>query len=228
MSNIHLTWYGHATTGIDTSMIKIMIDPFFTDNPSTAVCAEDIETDVIAVTHGHGDHLGDTIAIAQRTGALVISNFEIINYLRQQGLQHVHALHIGGGHGFPWGRISLTPALHGSSLPDGSYGGLAAGILLTLGDKKIYHAGDTGLFSDMKLLSKGLDLAMVPIGDNFTMGPDDALEAVKFLQPRHVIPMHYNTFELIQQDVKEWAVRVNQETNTEVQVLEPGEHFALP
>jgi L-ascorbate metabolism protein UlaG (beta-lactamase superfamily) len=223
-----VTWYGHATTGIVTPMVKILIDPFFTGNDQASAKADEIEADVIAVTHGHGDHLGDTIDIAKRTGALVVSNFEIIGYLEKQGLDKLHPLHIGGGRSFEWGRLKLTIAHHGSALPDGSYGGVAAGVLLDLGGIKIYHAGDTALFYDMTLIGdESIDLAMLPIGDNFTMGPDDALRAVKMVRPRHVIPMHYNTFDVIEQDAREFGMRVDKETDAKANVLEPGGSIEL-
>ncbi len=225
---IKVTWFGHAATMVATPMIKLLIDPFFSGNDKASCSPEEIEADVIAVTHGHADHVGDTVAIAKRTGAMVISNFEIINYFQAQGLENVHPLHIGGGRSFEWGRIKLTQAHHGSALPDGSYGGVAAGLLLSFGGTKIYHAGDTGLFSDMQLIGdENVDLAMLPIGDNFTMGPDDAVKAVKLLDPRYVIPMHYDTFDVIQQDPREFAVMVEKETNAKVQLLEPGENFSL-
>lgn len=246
--SVDVTWYGHATTGVTTPMVKILIDPWFDDNPMASAKAEEVEADVIIVTHGHHDHLGDTVAIARRTGALVISNFEIVTYLGREetveganapyrgseqagatpGLKNLHAMHIGGAHSFDWGQVKLTPALHGSSMPDGSYGGLAAGVLLYLGGIRIYHAGDTGLFSDMQLIGEpDLDLALIPIGDNFTMGPDDALLAVKYLQPKHVIPLHYDTFELIAQDVGEWAGRVDSRTGATPHVLTAGESFTI-
>ncbi|HID23584.1 MAG TPA: metal-dependent hydrolase, partial [Planctomycetaceae bacterium] len=143
-----VTWIGHGTFQIETGGKTLIIDPFFNGNPAAAVKEEDVSPDVIIVTHGHGDHVGDTISIAQRTGALVISNFEITEWLQKQGVSNVHPLHIGGSHAFDFGRVKLTIAHHGSMLPDGSNGGNPCGVLLKLNDGTIYHAGDTGLFYD--------------------------------------------------------------------------------
>jgi L-ascorbate metabolism protein UlaG (beta-lactamase superfamily) len=222
-------WYGHGTHGIETGGYKIVVDPFFTDNPSASISAADVDADYLVVSHGHGDHIGDTISIAKRTGAQVISNFEIISWLGSQGLENLHPQHIGGGFNHPFGYLKLTHALHGSALPDGTYGGNPAGILLTTRDGEvIYLACDTGLFASMKLIGEeGVDLAVLPIGDNFTMGPDDALRAVKMIQPKHVIPVHYNTWPVIQQDPVAWAARVEAETDASAHVLKPGEHFTL-
>lgn len=224
-----VTWCGHATVMVETDEHKLLIDPWFDGNPVAVISAEQVEADYILVSHGHGDHIGDVVAIAQRTGATVIANFEITNWLKQQGLEKLHAQHIGGGFTHPFGHLKLTNALHGSALPDGSYGGNPCGFLLTLNDgKKIYLAQDTGLFSDMQLFGDGgLDLAMVPIGDNFTMGPDDALKSLSYLRPRLVSPLHYNTFELIKQDADAWAERVREQSNTEPVILQPGESFEL-
>lgn len=224
-----IIWYGHATLGLETGGYKILVDPFFSGNPATTMKAEKAEADFILVSHGHGDHIGDTIAIAKRTGATVISNFEITNWLSAQGIK-THSQHIGGGFKHPFGYLKLTLALHGSGLPDGSYGGNPAGFLLTTNDgQKIYLACDTGLFGDMRLIGEeGIDLATLPIGDNYTMGPQDALRAVKLLTPKHVIPIHYNTWDLIAQDVNAWAKQVEAETSAKVQVLKPGESFILP
>jgi L-ascorbate metabolism protein UlaG (beta-lactamase superfamily) len=228
MMSTKLTWYGHATMGLETGGYKLLIDPYFTDNPACSTTADRVEADFILVSHGHGDHVGDTVAIAKRTGALVISNFEICNWLSRKGVK-THAQHLGGGHQHPFGYLKLTLALHGSALPDGSYGGNPAGFLLTTNaGEKIYMACDTGLFGDMALIGEeGIDLTTLPVGDNYTMGPDDALRAVKLIQPKHVIPVHFNTWDLIAQDCGAWAQRVQSETRAQVHVLQPGESFSV-
>ena len=224
-----LTWHGHATLGLETGGYKLVIDPFFTGNPAASLSHEAVEADFILVSHGHGDHVGDGVAIAKRTGAMVISNFEIASWFDGQGVQKTHGQHLGGGYKHPFGYLKLTLALHGSALPDGSNGGNPAGFLLTTNDaKKIYFAQDTGLFGDMKLIGEeGLDLAVIPIGDNYTMGPDDALRAVKMLEPKVVIPIHYNTWDLLAQDANAWAERVQKETKAKAVVLKPGESYSL-
>ena len=220
---LKITWYSHACFLIDTGDSNLLIDPFLTDNPLAPVRADSVEADYILVSHGHGDHVGDTVPIAKRAGATVIANYDIQNWLVGQGLENVHPQHIGGGFDYPWGRVKLTIAHHGSALPDGSYGGSPCGFLFYIQDKKIYHACDTGLFGDMKLIGEeGVDLAILPIGDNFTMGPDDALRAVKLIEPARVVPIHYNTFDVIKQDPDAWARRVEQETTTIVTVMQPG------
>lgn len=222
------TWYGHGTQGLVVSGFNILLDPYFTDNPSASTSADQVAADFILVSHGHGDHIADAADVAKRTGALVISNFEIANWLEDQGVK-VHAQHIGGGYSFPCGYVKLTQATHGSVLPDGSYGGNPAGFLLTPATGgKIYLACDTGLFGDMSLIGdEGVTLATVPIGDNFTMGPDDALRAIKLLRPKHVVPVHYNTWDLIAQDATEWATRVEAETDAKVHVMAPGDTLSL-
>jgi L-ascorbate metabolism protein UlaG (beta-lactamase superfamily) len=226
--SVTITWYGHATLGLETGGYRILVDPFFTDNPSASISADQVQADFILLSHGHGDHFGDIIDIAQRTGALIISNHELATYLENKGLK-THGQHLGGGHMHPFGYLKLTLALHGSGLPDGTCGGNPVGFLITTSNgKKIYLACDTGLFSDMRLIGEeGIDLAALPIGDNFTMGPDDALRAVKLIQPKHAIPIHYNTWELIAQDPNAWAKRVEADTSTKVHVLRPGGSFSL-
>ena len=200
---VKVTWYGHACFLIESGKTRIFIDPFISGNPLSPIKSDEIEPDYILVSHGHGDHLGDTVAIAKRTGATVISNFEIQNWLTGQGVQNVHPLHIGGGFNFPWGRVKLTIAHHGSMLPDGSYGGNSAGFLLYIDGKKIYHACDTGLFYDMKLIGEeGIDLAILPIGDNFTMGIESAVIASDFVECNRVLGYHYDTFGYIVIDHK--------------------------
>jgi len=221
--SVKLTWYGHACFLFEHAGHRILVDPFLDGNPLAPVQPDDVACDFIVVSHGHGDHMGDTVAIAKRTGATVISNFEIVNWLQGQGLEKLHPQHIGGGFDHPFGRLKLTQALHGSALPDGSYGGNPAGLLFSFDDTKIYHACDTGLFGDMALIGEeGIDLAILPIGDNFTMGPDDALRAVRLIQPEKVVPIHYDTFEVIRQDPHDFATRVGRETNAKCMVLEPG------
>ena len=228
MSVVELTYHSHACFRVSAGGTELLIDPFLTGNDLADVSADEVEADYILVSHGHGDHVGDTVAIAQRTGAMTISNFEIHNWLLAQGVEKAHPMHIGGGKDFPFGRVKLTIALHGSALPDGSYGGNPAGFLLTLEVKRIYHACDTGLFYDMKLIGEdGLDVAIVPIGDNFTMGPDDALRAVKLLEPKVVIPIHYDTFDVIEQDPQSFAARVEEQTQSRCVVLNPGESYRL-
>jgi L-ascorbate metabolism protein UlaG (beta-lactamase superfamily) len=223
-----LTWYGHATLGLETGGFQVLVDPFFTGNPAAEVAADQVKADYILITHGHGDHVGDAIPIAKRTKATVISNNEIATWAGNQGVKS-HGQHLGGGFKHPFGYLKLTLALHGSALPDGSDGGNPAGFLLTtLDEKKIYLAGDTGLFGDMALIGEeGLDLAVIPIGDNFTMGPGDALRAVKLLRPKVVIPIHFDTWDLIAQDATAWAERVNKQTDTQAVLLKPGESYTV-
>jgi L-ascorbate metabolism protein UlaG (beta-lactamase superfamily) len=225
--SVIVTWYGHATLGVTVDKDRLLVDPYFTGNPAASATAGNVQADYILISHGHGDHVGDAVAIAKRTGATIISNAEISGWFQKQGLK-AHAQHLGGGFTYPFGYLKLTLALHGSALPDGSNGGNPAGFLLTSQGKKIYLAADTGLFGDMRLIGEeGLDLAVIPIGDNYTMGPDDALRAVKLLQPKHVIPIHFNTWELIAQDPVAWAKRVESETSAKPHVLKPGESFEV-
>lgn len=221
---LRATFLGHSCVMLTDGKHKIIIDPFLSGNEKATVQADKVDVDFILITHGHGDHIGDAVAIANRTGATVISNYEIMNLVSRQGVKKAHPLHIGGGANFDFGRVKMTIAHHGGGYgPDASiYTGPAAGFLVTIGGKVVYHAGDTGLFYDMKLIGdmNKIDLAFLPIGDNFTMGIDDAVKAVEFLGPRHVVPMHYDTFPIIQADPQQFAHKV---IGSQVHILKPGE-----
>ena len=218
-----LTWLGHGSWSIKSSGQTILLDPFLDDSPVAPVKSDDVEADFILVSHGHYDHVADVEKIARRTGATIVSNFEICEWYGVKGLEKTHAMNLGGGFQFPFGHVKMTIAHHSSMLPDGSNGGNPAGFVLTLPEGSVYFACDTGLFHDMKLIGLGgLELAALPIGDNFTMGPDDALEAVKLLQPKRVVPVHNKTWPLIDQDAEAWSERVRKETSAEPLVVEPG------
>ncbi len=211
---ISLTWHGHATFSLNINGTHIVVDPFFAgNNPSAKTAVDAVAADFILQTHGHGDHIADTVALAKRTGATVIANFEICNWIGSKGHEKVHAMNTGGGFNFPFGRVKMTPALHSSGLPDGSYGGDPGGYLVMADGKTVYIAGDTALFSDMALIGRaGIDVAILPVGDNFTMGPEDSVLALDYLKPKMVIPGHYNTWPPIAIDVNAWAERVKMET----------------
>jgi L-ascorbate metabolism protein UlaG (beta-lactamase superfamily) len=218
-----IQFIGHSAFYIESGSFKGLIDPFITDNPLSKVSVDDFEGIThIFVTHGHNDHLGDTIELAKKHEALVITNFEIATYLATKGIK-THPMHIGGRVTLDFGTVKLTPALHGSGIqiPDGTYdGGNPGGFLLTIDGKTIYYAGDTGLTMDMKLLEcENIDVAMLPIGGNFTMDIEDARKAVSFIKAKKIIPMHYNTFELIQADPEAFKERVK---DAEVIIIKPN------
>ena len=203
-----LTYLGHSAFLVETSSHRLLIDPFLTGNPGAPFTAEEARCDYILLSHGHEDHTGDAAAIAKANDATIIANYEIAEYYGAQDLK-THGLNPGGGFAFPFGRAALTVAFHTSSLNAGAnpiYMGCPCGIIIEADGKRLYHAGDTALFSDMQLIGRhGLDVAMVPIGDNFTMGPADALDALDFLKPKLAIPIHYNTWPPIAQDAAAWA-----------------------
>lgn len=217
-------WLGHSCLWIESDGQALIVDPFLTGNPKAAAKSDELKPQFILVSHGHGDHLGDAIAMAQRNHATVICNYEISEWLAKKNVK-AHGMQHGGGFAFPFGRCKLTLAFHGSMLPDGANGGNPCGFYLRFNDgKTIYDAADTGLFGDMRLIGEeGVDLACLPIGDNYTMGPDDALRAVKLIAPKKVLPIHYDTFPLIKQDAAAWAERVQRETKAAPVVLKPGE-----
>ena len=210
---VKLTYYGHSTFGADVDGTKLIIDPFFApNNPVATVTVDEVEADFILITHGHSDHIVDAVALAKRTGAQCIANFEIVGWLINQGIDNTHPLHIGGGNSFPFGRVKMTIAHHGSGLPDGSYGGNPGGFLINFNDgTDVLFAGDTALTYDMRLIGEvgGVDLAVLPIGDNFTMGPDDAVIAAEFIKAKRVVPCHYNTWPYIEQDPNAYADKLD-------------------
>jgi L-ascorbate metabolism protein UlaG (beta-lactamase superfamily) len=224
---MQLRYLGHSGVELTSGGFNLVIDPFLTGNPTATIKPESLSPQHIILTHAHGDHSSDVEPIAKRTGAPVISNAEIAGYYQAKGLQG-HGMNTGGSFTFPFGKLTFTPAWHSSSFPDGSYGGNPMGVILELEGKRIYHLGDTALFSDLALIGKkGIDLALVPIGDNFTMGPEDALEAVKLIGAKQVIPIHYNTFGLIKQDGAAFKRAVESQTSARCIVLEPGESVEL-
>lgn len=213
---------GHSCVTLTQGSHKLIIDPFLEGNPQSPVKPGEIDVTHILVTHGHADHIGDALAIAKRTGATIITNFELATLCQKKGAK-VHAMHIGGSHQFEFGRVKLTIAHHGGGYGDDLvYTGPAVGFLVTIGGKLVYHPGDTGLFYDMKLIGdmNKIDLAFLPIGDNFTMGVDDAVKAAEFLHPQTVVPIHYDTFPLIAVGSDEFAKKVK---GSKVVILKPGE-----
>ena len=228
--SVKLTWLGHSAFALDIDGHSVLVDPFLTGNPLAAAAPDDVTAEFILLSHGHGDHVGDTVSIAQRTGASVITNFEIGGWLQKQGVEKTIGLNTSGQYDCGFMTVKATQAIHSSSLPDGSYGGLASGYLITVkkSGKKIYFAGDTGLFMDMQVIGdEGIDLAIVPIGDYFTMGSSDSLRAIKFVRPKVVMPMHYNTFPPIMQDAGTWANHVSSETDAQPIVIDPGGSYTL-
>lgn len=222
MTKLH--YLGHACFLLSDSEISLLFDPYLTGNPSAAASADQINCDYILISHGHGDHLGDAAPIAVRTGATVIATAEVARACEEQGCK-THAMHLGGKHAFDFGYVRVTPAFHGSGLP----GGHACGFIVRFGDYTVYFAGDTALFGDMALLGRleKIDCALLPIGDNYTMGPEDALEAVALLKPRCVVPMHYNTWPVIAQDPAAFKHAVETRLHIPVKVIKPGETLNL-
>lgn len=226
---MQISYHGHSVVKIKTNTHTILIDPFITGNGLTDLTASEEKPDVILLTHGHNDHVGDTIEIAKQSNALVVAPFELAEYLGTKGL-NTHEMGLGGAYEFDFGQVKFTQAFHSSSFTsneDGTiYTGMPAGILFTAEGKTIYHAGDTALFGDMQLIGQrnNIDVAFLPIGDNFTMGPKDAAYATELLKPKVVVPIHYNTFPPIKQDPNHFKELVS---TAEVQILQAGEMVRL-
>ncbi|MGJ3238066.1 MAG: metal-dependent hydrolase [Anaerolineae bacterium] len=232
------TWLGHSTFIFASDDHKLIIDPFLTNNPLIETRPDEIDVEYIVLTHAHGDHTGvsdegpagDTLAIASNTGAQIVCNFEMGKWFMNQGVpaEQVFQGNPGGTMRGDWVDIKFTKAFHSSSFEDGTYGGQPNGLIIRTGGYTVYHAGDTSLFGDMALIGEEkLDLAILPIGDVFTMGVDDSIRAAKLLNARHVFPCHYNTFPPIVQDAAAWADRINRETNSQPIVVDPGNQYAL-
>lgn len=223
-----LRYFSHSAFQITTDDGKvILIDPFLDDNPTSPVKSDEINPDYIILTHGHGDHLGDSLKFGEKDDPLFICINELANYIASKGFR-AHNMHIGGGYNFDFGRIKLTTAHHGSMTPDDYYAGEPSGVVLTINNTCIYHCGDTGLFSDMKLIGEldKINYMLLPIGDNFTMGVDDAVKAVEFVNPDLAIPIHYNTFPLIGADPNEFKEKV-ENIGKKCRVLDYGEEIEI-
>lgn len=225
-----ITYHGHACFVVEEGGHALVIDPFLTGNGKADIGPADVKVEAILLSHGHGDHVGDTEQIARANHATIIAPFELAMFFGRKGFD-VHPMHLGGGHEFPFGHVKLTLAFHGSGieLEDRiEYAGNPCGFLITMGGKTFYHAGDTGLFGDMKIIGERnrIDVTALPIGDNFTMGPDDALLAAEWIGAKQVIPMHYNTFDLIQQDGHAFADALSKR-GLKGAVLDPGQSLEI-
>ena len=226
---IKLTWLAHGSWLIEAAGHRVLLDPFLSDNPAATAKVEDFD-DVshILISHGHFDHVADAAAIAQRCNSTIVAVFEIAQWFaNQHQVESTLGMNLGGQTKLPFGTVKMVPALHSSNLPDGSDGGTAAGFVLAIEDKRIYFACDTAYFSDMQHYAGGVDVAVLPIGDLFTMGIEESLVAIKRIEPKQVLPAHYNTWPPIEVDVQEWAVRVGNETAARPVVLEVGGSLEL-
>jgi L-ascorbate metabolism protein UlaG (beta-lactamase superfamily) len=219
-----ITFIGHAAVEIESGGHSVLVDPFISQNPVAVHKPEDLSPNAVLLTHGHFDHVGDAVTIAKRANCPIIAVFELTSYCESQGAPQTVGMNTGGKKEFEFGTVQFVPAFHSSSL-DGQYLGQPCGIVFTTAEgKRVYHAGDTALFGDMALIGKqGIDLALLPIGSHFTMDPEAAVQAVELLKPKEVIPIHYNTFDLIRQDPEEFKSLVEGRTSARVVLLRPGE-----
>jgi L-ascorbate metabolism protein UlaG (beta-lactamase superfamily) len=226
--SVRVLFHGHANLEIHSGPHRIQIDPFYTGNPLADVPADKVHPTHILLTHAHADHVGDALAMARRSQAPVVANFEMCMVLQKRGVPAILPMNHGGSQTLPFGKVTMTIAFHTSSFADGTYGGQPAGFIVETGGKTIYHAGDTALFGDMKLLGEifTIDLACLPIGDCFTMGPAMAVRAAQFLRAKKVLPIHYNTLPPIQQDAGKFAAQLT-DVGIQCLVLKAGEAVEL-
>jgi L-ascorbate metabolism protein UlaG (beta-lactamase superfamily) len=229
---IKVTFLGHSCFLIEGKGKSILTDPFISGNPTSPIKPGDVKPDLILLSHGHGDHVGDAVSIAKHSRAEVLGVFELMNYIAKQGVDsnQVHHAHMGCKIQYDFGWVKLVPAFHSSSTNTGEYTGNPVGFVIDFYGHHFYFAGDTGIFGDMELIGRlyKIDTAMLPIGGTFTMDIDDAVEAVKLLKCQTVIPMHYNTFPPIQADPDVFKSRVESETSANVAVLIPGQSLEIP
>ena len=224
-----LTWLSHGGWMIETEEHRILLDPFLTDNPAAKIPVQQLpKVDHVLISHGHFDHVADAATIAKQHDATIVAIYEIADWFtKTQNVESTVGMNIGGQIELPFGSVKMTPALHSSQLPDGSYGGEPAGFLVTIQGTRIYFACDTALFSDMKIYAENVDVAVLPIGDVFTMGIDDSVAATKLINAKKVLPAHYDTWPPIAQNANEWAARIQTETTAEPVVLAVGESIDL-
>lgn len=230
MVEVRITWLGHAAFLLKAEQ-KVLIDPFISGNPKAPCSPEELNPDIIAVTHGHRDHLGDTIEIGKRTGCRIVSIHEVANYIKSKGV-FAEGMNKGGEVNIECVSLTMTEALHSSSIDASGFrfdGGCPAGFVIGIGGHSIYHAGDTGVFGDMQLIAELYEpeVALLPIGGRFTMGIKEAVKAVELIRPQIVVPMHYNTFDVIKQDPEEFKRAVEAKVDTKVVIMKPGETITL-